>query len=49
MSAEVIVKARTTKRLRDAFYRVAKANGRSVEEELRRVIQRHVDEQAATR
>ena len=39
----VIVKTYTTKKQRDAFERVARHNGRSIAEELRRAIQAHVD------
>lgn len=45
--ADVVTKTRTTKKLRDSFARVARDNGRSIAEELRRVMQRHVDEHDA--
>lgn len=44
----VIVKTRTTRRLAVAFGRVAQHNGRSTAEELRRVMQAHVDAANAT-
>lgn len=43
MAGDVTVKTRTTRKLATAFARVARLNGRSTAEELRRVMQSHVD------
>lgn len=42
MASDVVIKARTSKRLRDRFARVARDNGRTISEELRRIMERHI-------
>ena len=43
------IRTRTTRKLASAFARVARDNGRSVAEELRRIVQEHVAEHDANR